>query len=227
MTGGCEAAVTPLSVAGFQSMKALHVGDDKNRASIPFDKDRSGFVMGEGAGALVLEEYEHAKKRGAKIYAEIVGYGATCDAFHITAPMEGGEGGARAMVNALKDASIEPESINYINAHGTSTPLNDKTETSAVKSAFGDHAYNLLMSSTKGNTGHLLGASGAIESIICVKAIENSFVPPTINYQNPDENCDLNIVANTPVKKELNYVMKNSLGFGGHNASLIFKKVED
>lgn len=227
MTGGCEAAVTPLSVAGFQSMKALHVGDDKNRASIPFDKDRSGFVMGEGAGALVLEEYEHAKKRGAKIYAEIVGYGATCDAFHITAPMEGGEGGARAMVNALKDASIEPESINYINAHGTSTPLNDKTETGAVKSAFGDHAYNLLMSSTKGNTGHLLGASGAIESIICVKAIENSFVPPTINYQNPDENCDLNIVANTPVKKELNYVMKNSLGFGGHNASLIFKKVED
>ena len=227
LAGGTEGAICPIGIAGFASLTALSTSEDPLRASIPFDKDRGGFVMGEGAGALVLEEYEHAKKRGAKIYAEIVGYGATCDAFHITAPMEGGEGGARAMVNALKDASIEPESINYINAHGTSTPLNDKTETSAVKSAFGDHAYNLLMSSTKGNTGHLLGASGAIESIICVKAIENSFVPPTINYQNPDENCDLNIVANTPVKKELNYVMKNSLGFGGHNASLIFKKVED
>lgn len=227
MAGGCEAAVTPLSVAGFQAMKALHVGDDVNRASIPFDKDRSGFVMGEGAGALVLEEYEHAKRRGAKIYAEIAGYGATCDAFHITAPMEDGAGGARAMIKALEDASIQPSDIDYINAHGTSTPLNDKTETKAVKTAFGEHAKNLLISSTKGNTGHLLGASGAVESVICVKAIENSFVPPTINYINPDEECDLNIVANTPIKKDLRYVMKNSLGFGGHNASLIFKKAED
>lgn len=227
LTGGSEAAITPLAIAGFQSMRALHTGEDANRASIPFDADRSGFVMGEGAGALVLEELEHAKARGAKIYAEIVGYGASCDAHHITAPLDDGSGGAQAMVQAIKDAKILPENIDYINAHGTSTPLNDKTETAAVKAAFKEHAYQLAMSSTKSNTGHLLGASGAIEAIISIKALQNSLIPPTIHYQNPDAQCDLDIVANTPRKQEIRYAMSNSLGFGGHNASLIFKKWED
>lgn len=227
LTGGSEAAITPLAIAGFQSMRALHTGDDGNRASIPFDADRSGFVMGEGAGALVLEELEHAKARGAKIYAEIVGYGASCDAHHITAPLDDGSGGAQAMVQAIKDAKILPENIDYINAHGTSTPLNDKTETAAVKAAFKEHAYQLAMSSTKSNTGHLLGASGAIEAIISIKALQNSLIPPTIHYQNPDAQCDLDIVANTPRKQDIRYAMSNSLGFGGHNASLIFKKWED
>lgn len=227
LTGGSEAAITPLAIAGFQSMRALHTGEDANRASIPFDADRSGFVMGEGAGALVLEELEHAKARGAKIYAEIVGYGASCDAHHITAPLDDGSGGAQAMVQAIKDAKILPENIDYINAHGTSTPLNDKTETAAVKAAFKEHAYQLAMSSTKSNTGHLLGASGAIEAIISIKALQNSLVPPTIHYQNPDAQCDLDIVANTPRKQDIRYAMSNSLGFGGHNASLIFKKWED
>lgn len=227
LTGGSEAAITPLAIAGFQSMRALHTGEDANRASIPFDADRSGFVMGEGAGALVLEELEHAKARGAKIYAEIVGYGASCDAHHITAPLDDGSGGAQAMVQAIKDAKIFPENIDYINAHGTSTPLNDKTETAAVKAAFKEHAYQLAMSSTKSNTGHLLGASGAIEAIISIKALQNSLIPPTIHYQNPDAQCDLDIVANTPRKQDIRYAMSNSLGFGGHNASLIFKKWED
>lgn len=227
LTGGSEAAITPLAIAGFQSMRALHTGEDANRASIPFDADRSGFVMGEGAGALVLEELEHAKARGAKIYAEIVGYGASCDAHHITAPLDDGSGGAQAMVQAIKDAKILPENIDYINAHGTSTPLNDKTETAAVKAAFKEHAYQLAMSSTKSNTGHLLGASGAIEAIISIKALQNSLIPPTIHYQNPDAQCDLDIVANTPRKQDIRYAMSNSLGFGGHNASLIFKKWED
>ena len=227
LTGGSEAAVTPLAIAGFQSMRALHAGDDVSRASIPFDADRSGFVMGEGAGALVLEELEHAKARGAKIYAEIVGYGASCDAHHITAPLDDGSGGAQAMVQAIEDAKIVPEAIDYINAHGTSTPLNDKTETAAVKAAFKEHAYKLAMSSTKSNTGHLLGASGAIEAIISIKALQNSLIPPTIHYQNPDAQCDLDIVANTPRKQDIQYAMSNSLGFGGHNASLIFKKWED
>lgn len=227
LTGGSEAAITPLAIAGFQSMRALHTGEDANRASIPFDADRSGFVMGEGAGALVLEELEHAKARGAKIYAEIVGYGASCDAHHITAPLDDGSGGAQAMVQAIKDAKILPENIDYINAHGTSTPLNDKTETAAVKAAFKEHAYQLAMSSTKSNTGHLLGASGAIEAIISIKALQNSLIPPTIHYQNPDAECDLDIVANTPRKQDIRYAMSNSLGFGGHNASLIFKKWED
>lgn len=227
LTGGSEAAITPLAIAGFQSMRALHTGDDVSRASIPFDADRSGFVMGEGAGALVLEELEHAKARGAKIYAEIVGYGASCDAHHITAPLDDGSGGAQAMVQAIKDAKILPENIDYINAHGTSTPLNDKTETAAVKAAFKEHAYQLAMSSTKSNTGHLLGASGAIEAIISIKALQNSLIPPTIHYQNPDAQCDLDIVANTPRKQDIQYAMSNSLGFGGHNASLIFKKWED
>lgn len=227
LTGGSEAAITPLAIAGFQSMRALHTGEDANRASIPFDADRSGFVMGEGAGALVLEELEHAKARGAKIYAEIVGYGASCDAHHITAPLDDGSGGAQAMVQAIKDAKILPENIDYINAHGTSTPLNDKTETAAVKAAFKEHAYQLAMSSTKSNTGHLLGASGAIEAIISIKALQNGLIPPTIHYQNPDAECDLDIVANTPRKQDIQYAMSNSLGFGGHNASLIFKKWED
>lgn len=227
LTGGSEAAITPLAIAGFQSMRALHTGDDPSRASIPFDADRSGFVMGEGAGALVLEELEHAKARGAKIYAEIVGYGASCDAHHITAPLDDGSGGAQAMIQAVNDAQIQPEAIDYINAHGTSTPLNDKTETQAVKSAFKEHAYKLAMSSTKSNTGHLLGASGAIEAIISIKALQNSLIPPTIHYQNPDAQCDLDIVANTPRKQDIKYAMSNSLGFGGHNASLIFKKWED
>lgn len=227
LTGGSEAAITPLAIAGFQSMRALHTGDDVSRASIPFDADRSGFVMGEGAGALVLEELEHAKARGAKIYAEIVGYGASCDAHHITAPLDDGSGGAQAMVQAIKDAKILPENIDYINAHGTSTPLNDKTETAAVKAAFKEHAYKLAMSSTKSNTGHLLGASGAIEAIISIKALQNGLIPPTIHYQNPDAQCDLDIVANTPRKQDIRYAMSNSLGFGGHNASLIFKKWED
>ncbi|MBE6120560.1 MAG: beta-ketoacyl-[acyl-carrier-protein] synthase II [Erysipelotrichaceae bacterium] len=227
LTGGSEAAITPLAIAGFQSMRALHTGEDVNRASIPFDADRSGFVMGEGAGALVLEELEHAKARGAKIYAEIVGYGASCDAHHITAPLDDGSGGAQAMVQAIEDAKIVPEAIDYINAHGTSTPLNDKTETAAVKAAFKEHAYKLAMSSTKSNTGHLLGASGAIEAIISIKALQNGLIPPTIHYQNPDAQCDLDIVANTPRKQDIRYAMSNSLGFGGHNASLIFKKWED
>lgn len=224
LTGGSEAAITSLAIAGFQSMRALHTGDDPKRASIPFDKERSGFVMGEGAGILILEEYEHAKARGAKIYGEIVGYGSSCDAHHITAPIDDGSGGAQAMLNALKDANIEPEMIDYINAHGTSTSLNDKTETRAVKAAFKDHAYKLAISSTKSSTGHLLGASGAIEAIITVLSLKNGLVPATINYQVADEDCDLDIVANTPRKQDLQYAMSNSLGFGGHNASLIFKK---
>ena len=224
VAGGSEASITKLGVAGFMNIKALSTSQDKTRASIPFDKERNGFVMGEGAGVIILEELEHAKKRGAKIYAEICGYGATSDAHHITAPAPGGEGGARAMINALKDANIEPEQIDYINAHGTSTPINDKFETAAVKTAFKDHAYKLTMSSIKGATGHLLGAAGVVESIVCIKAIENSFVPPTIGYKEKDEECDLDIVPNKGRNQEVNYAMNNSLGFGGHNSSLIFKK---
>ena len=224
VAGGSEASITKLGVAGFMNIKALSTSQDKTRASIPFDKERNGFVMGEGAGVIILEELEHAKKRGAKIYAEICGYGATSDAHHITAPAPGGEGGARAMINALKDANIKPEQIDYINAHGTSTPMNDKFETAAVKTAFKDHAYKLTMSSIKGATGHLLGAAGVVESIVCIKAIENSFVPPTIGYKEKDEECDLDIVPNKGRNQEVNYAMNNSLGFGGHNSSLIFKK---
>ncbi|MCD7808279.1 MAG: beta-ketoacyl-ACP synthase II [Erysipelotrichaceae bacterium] len=227
VAGGSEASITPLSVAGFQSMKALHFGEDKNRASIPFDKDRSGFVMGEGSAVLILEELEHAKQRNATIYGEIVGYGATCDAYHITAPISDGSGGGEAMLKALADASLQPSAIDYINAHGTSTPLNDKSETLAVKYAFKDEAYNLAISSTKSYTGHLLGASGALESVICLKALENGLIPATINYQNPDEECDLDIVPNKSRKQDIKYAMNNSLGFGGHNASIIFKKWEE
>lgn len=227
LAGGSEAAVTKLAIGGFTSMKALCESEDPARASIPFDAERSGFVMGEGAGVLMLEEYEHARARGAKIYAEIVGYGATCDAYHITSPAPGGEGGARAMVEAVKDAGIQPEDIDYINAHGTSTSLNDKFETAAVKAAFGDHAYKLAMSSTKSMTGHLLGAAGAIEAIITARALQDGFIPATINYRTPDPECDLDIVPNEGRKAELRYAMSNSLGFGGHNASLVLKKYEE
>lgn len=227
LAGGSEASITLLAIAGFASMRALHTGEDPTRASIPFDKDRSGFVMGEGAGVLVLEELEQAKKRNAKIYAEIVGYGSSCDAHHITAPIDDGSGGAQAMVRAINDANISADKVAYINAHGTSTPLNDKTETMAIKSAFKDHAYNLAVSSTKSNTGHLLGASGAVEAIITLKAVQENFIPATINYQNSDEDCDLDIVPNKGREEEVNYAMSNSLGFGGHNVSLIFKKWEE
>lgn len=227
LAGGTEAAICELGIAGFENMKALCTGEDKNRASIPFDKERSGFVMGEGAGVLVLEELEHAKKRGAKIYAEVIGYGATSDAYHITSPDPEGTGAARAMERALKDANIEAKDIDYINAHGTSTHLNDSTETKAIKLLFGEDSKNVKVSSTKGNTGHLLGAAGAIEAIICTKALENGLVPPTINYKEKDEECDLDIVPNEPVKKDLNIVMSNSLGFGGHNSSIILKKYID
>lgn len=227
ITGGSEAAITPLAIAGFMAMRALHEGNDKDRASIPFDKERSGFVMGEGAGILVLEEYEHAKNRKARIYAEICGYGTTCDANHITAPIEGGDGGAKAMLKALEDAGLEAKQIDYINAHGTSTPLNDKTETAAVKKAFQSHSTKLKISSTKSHTGHLLGASGAVEAIITVKALEEGFIPATIHYQTKDEECDLDIVANVGRNETIDYAMSNSLGFGGHNASIILKKWED
>ena len=226
LAGGSEAAITKTGIAGFENMKALSASIDKTRASIPFDKERTGFVMGEGAGVLVLEELEHAIRRGAKIYAEVVGYGATSDAYHITSPEPEGEGAARAMERAIKDAGIEKECIDYINAHGTSTHLNDSIETKAIKKVFGEHAKKLKVSSTKGNTGHLLGAAGAIEAIISTKAIESSIVPPTINYKEKDEECDLDIVPNEPQKKDLKYVMSNSLGFGGHNASIIIKKYE-
>lgn len=227
MAGGAEAAITPLGVAGFTNMKALTQQLDKTRASIPFDKERSGFVIGEGAGLLILEEYEHAKKRNAKIYAEVVGYGSTSDAYHITSPSPDGEGGARAMKNALEDAKILPEDIDYLNAHGTSTPLNEKFETLAIKTAFGEAAKNLAVSSTKGNTGHLLGAAGGVEAIFAIKAIQDKFVPPTIGYKVPDEECDLDIVPNEGRNKEIKYVMSDSLGFGGHNSAVIFKKMEE
>lgn len=226
ITGGCEASITEVAIAGFTALTALSTSEDKERASIPFDKERSGFVMGEGAGILILETLEHAEKRGAKIYAEIVGYGATCDAYHITSPSISGEGGRRAMELALKDNNTNKEDISYINAHGTSTPYNDKIETKAIKDLFGDHAYKIPVSSTKSSTGHLLGASGAIEAVISVLAINNNKVPATINYKVKDEECDLDIVPNKSRDCEVNYVMSNSLGFGGHNATLIFKKYD-
>ena len=224
LAGGTEAGITPLSIAGFTNIKALTKAEDKNRASIPFDKERSGFVMAEGAGVVVLEEYEHAKARGAKIYAEIVGYGATSDAYHITSPAPGGEGGARAMKLAMEEANVKSEEITYINAHGTSTHLNDSCETQAIKTALGEeNARKVMVSSTKGHTGHLLGAAGAVEAIICSKAIEEGFVPATINYKIPDEECDLDVVPNEGRKAEIKYAISNSLGFGGHNSSLLFK----
>lgn len=225
VAGGTEASICSVGIAGFENMKALSNSKDKNRASIPFDNERNGFVMGEGSGILILEELEHAKARGAKIYAEVVGYGATSDAYHITSPSPYGEGGAGAMKRAIEDANIKPEEISYINAHGTSTHLNDLTETLAIKKALGDASKNVMVSSTKGNTGHLLGAAGGIEAVICAKAIEKQTVPPTINYKEKDEECDLYIVPNEPRNADLNIVMSNSLGFGGHNASIILKKI--
>lgn len=227
IAGGCEASVTPLGIGGFTSMKALSDATDPNRASIPFDKERNGFVMGEGAGILILEELEHALKRGAHIYGEMTGYGVSCDAHHITAPLPNGEGGAYAMQNALDDAGISYDVIDYINAHGTSTHLNDLCETEAIKSVFKDHAYKLAVSSTKGHTGHCLGAAGGIEAVLSVLALKHDFIPPTLNYQVKDEECDLNVVPNIGVKKDLHYVMSNSLGFGGHNASIIFKEYDN
>ncbi|MFR8980745.1 beta-ketoacyl-ACP synthase II [Catenibacterium sp.] len=227
IAGGCEASVTPLGIGGFTSMKALSDATDPNRASIPFDKERNGFVMGEGAGILILEELEHALKRGAHIYGEMTGYGVSCDAHHITAPLPNGEGGAYAMQNALDDAGISYDVIDYINAHGTSTHLNDLCETEAIKSVFKEHAYKLAVSSTKGHTGHCLGAAGGIEAVLSVLALKHDFIPPTLNYQVKDEECDLNVVPNIGVKKDLHYVMSNSLGFGGHNASIIFKEYDN
>lgn len=225
IAGGTEAAICELGIAGFENMKALSSSEDKTRASIPFDKERNGFVMGEGAAMVVLEEYEHAKKRNAKIYAEVIGFGATTDAYHITSPDPEGNGGANAMKRAIEDANIRPEEIDYINAHGTSTHLNDTTETMAIKKAFGEASKKVKVSSTKGNTGHLLGAAGAVEAIFSVKAIEEQIIPPTINYKVKDEECDLDITPNEIVKTKVETVMSNSLGFGGHNASIILRKI--
>ena len=227
LAGGTEAAICEIGIAGFENMKALSDATDKTRASIPFDKERNGFVMGEGAGVVVLEELEHAKKRNAHIYAEVIGYGATSDGYHITSPDPEGTGAVRAMMRAMDDAGIQPKDIDYINAHGTSTHLNDSTETVAIKKAFGEFADNVLVSSTKSNTGHLLGAAGVAEAIFCVKAIQDGIVPPTINYKVKDEECDLNLVTNDILEKDLNVVMSNSLGFGGHNASVILKKFSE
>ncbi|MCI8759795.1 MAG: beta-ketoacyl-ACP synthase II [Clostridia bacterium] len=226
LAGGTEASICEVGMAGFENMKALSSSKNKNRASIPFDKERSGFVMGEGAGVLVLEELEHAKKRGANIYAEVIGYGATSDAYHITSPAPNGEGGARAMKRAIEDANMKPEEIDYINAHGTSTYLNDSCETMAIKSALGEASKKVMVSSTKGNIGHLLGAAGGVEAIFCAKAIENNIIPPTIHYEVKDEECDLDIVPNEVRKAEVKVAMSNSLGFGGHNSSIILKKFE-
>ena len=226
LCGGAEAVVTELAMGGFTSMHALCLSDDPKRASIPFDAERSGFVMGEGAGILVLEELEHARKRGAAILGEAVGYGATCDAYHITAPSPGGAEGAKAMSLALEDAGVAPEEVGYINAHGTSTPLNDAIETEAVKSVFGDHAYRLAISSTKSMTGHMLGAAGAVEAIFTAQALLEGFLPATIGYQVPVPACDLDVVPNVGRGAGIRYAMSNSLGFGGHNASILLKKWE-
>ena len=226
IAGGTEATITPIGIAGFTNIKALSQATDKNRASIPFDKERSGFVMGEGAGIVILEELEHALKRNAKIYAEVVGYGATSDAYHITSPAPGGEGGARAMKIAMEEANVKPEEIIYINAHGTSTHLNDSCETAAIKTALGEASKKVMVSSTKGHTGHLLGAAGGVEAVVCAKSVEEGFVPATINYKVPDEECDLDIVPNEGRKVDVKYAMSNSLGFGGHNATILLKKYE-
>lgn len=223
--GGTEAAVTPLSLAGFAACKALSTrNDDPTHASRPFDQDRDGFVMGEGVGILVLESVDHAIARGARIYGEIVGYGMTCDAYHMTSPVPGGEGAARAISLALKDAHITPEQVSYINAHGTSTPANDSTETAAIKKALGQHAYQVAISSTKSMTGHLLGGSGGIEAVATVMAIAHDRVPPTINLQNPDPDCDLDYIPNTSREHTVTVALSNSFGFGGHNVTLVFKK---
>lgn len=226
IAGGAEASIVPVGIAGFINMKALSVSDDPNAASLPFDARRGGFVIGEGAAALVLEEYEHAKARGAKIYGEICGYGSTCDAYHITAPHPEALGGARAMVQALEEAGYTGSEHVYINAHGTGTPLNDSGETLAIKKAMGEgNAHKALISSTKSMTGHMLGAAGAMEALVCLKVLETGIVPPTINLLQPDPACDLNYVPNTAVQAQIDLCVSNSLGFGGHNASLAFRKV--
>lgn len=227
VTGGAEAAITAFAIAGFDNMKALSHSEDIDRASIPFDKERNGFIMGEGGAVLVLEEYEHAKARGAKIYAEIVGYGATADAYHMTSPDPDGLGAAKSMELAMEEAGINPEQVDYINAHGTSTGLNDKYETLAIKKAFGDHAAKVAISSTKSMTGHLLGAAGAIEAISCAKALEEGIIPSTVGFKVKDEDCDLDYVTEGIRKQDIKYAISNSLGFGGHNASLCLKKYED
>ena len=227
IAGGAEATVNALAAAGFSNMQALSASSDPYQASLPFDKRRTGFVMGEGAGVLLLEELEHAKTRGAKIYAEVVGYGATCDAHHITAPLADGSGGAKAMAMALTDGGVSPEQVGYINAHGTSTHLNDAGETAAVKTVFGPHAYQLAMSSTKSMTGHMLGAAGAVEAIFTALSLRDGFLPATIHYQTPDPDCDLDVVPNEGRPADIRYALSNSLGFGGHNGSLLLKKWED
>jgi 3-oxoacyl-[acyl-carrier-protein] synthase II len=226
--GGAESAITPMSVAGFASMRALSTNNaDPVHASRPFERDRDGFVIGEGAGIMILEELESAKRRGAKIYAEVVGYGIAADAFHLTMPDETGSGARRVMQRTLKDAGIKPEQVDYINAHGTSTPYNDKFETLAIKDTFGEHAYKLAVSSTKSMTGHLLGAAGGIEAVFSALAITRNVLPPTINYVNPDPECDLDYVPNEARPAELQYVLSNSFGFGGTNAALLFKRYEE
>lgn len=227
LCGGTESCITPLAVGGFTSMKALSMSENPARASIPFDKERSGFVLGEGAGILLLEELEHARARGVKIYAEIVGYGATCDAHHMTAPKPDGSGAAAAMRMALADGGIAPWAVDYINAHGTSTQLNDACETAAVKLVFGEYAKQVMISSTKSMTGHMLGAAGAVEAIFTALSLKDSYVPATIHYSEPDENCDLDVVPNEGRKSRLRYAMSNSLGFGGHNGCILLKKWED
>ena len=226
IAGGAEASISKFAMAGFHNMGALMVGDDPKRLSIPFDAGRGGFVMGEGAGILVLEELEHAKRRGAKIYAEVAGFGSTDDAYHITGPDPDGQGGAKAMQFAVQEAGISPTQVGYINAHGTSTPLNDKIETMAIKTVFGGHAYKLAVSSTKAITGHLLGAAGAVEAIICVKVLQEGKIPPTAGYRDPDPECDLDYVTQGARKADAAYAISNSLGFGGHNATLAFAKYE-
>lgn len=225
IAGGAEAALTPLSVAGFSNCMALSTRNDPLSASIPFDKRRDGFVIGEGAGIVVLEEYEHAKTRGAKIYAEICGYGNSCDAYHVTSPDPGADGAANAIRHAVNEAGVTGEDRVYINAHGTSTPLNDKTETLAIKKVFGDKAYDLLISSTKSMTGHMLGGAGGLEAIIAILALKNGIIPPTVGYSEKDEECDLNYVPNTALKTQIDAAVSTSLGFGGHNAAVVFKKV--
>jgi 3-oxoacyl-[acyl-carrier-protein] synthase II len=225
--GGAESAITPMSVAGFASMRALSTrNDDPLHASRPFERDRDGFVIGEGAGLMVLEELEFAKRRGARIYAELVGYGMTADAFHLTMPDETGSGAIRVMTKTMKDAKIAPEQVGYINAHGTSTPYNDKFETLAIRKTFGDHAYKLAVSSTKSMTGHLLGAAGGIEGVFSVLALHRKVLPPTINYINSDPDCDLDYVPNVPREVEVEYALSNSFGFGGTNAALLFKRYD-
>ena len=226
IAGGTENAITPIGVSGFTNLTALTTCNDPERASIPFDKDRSGFVLGEGAGIVILEELEHAKARGAKILAEMVGYGATGDAHHVTAPIEDGSGAAKAMSLAMEEAGVQPEDVDYINAHGTSTPLNDLSETRAIKLAFGEAAYNVKINSTKSMIGHLLGAAGGVECVVCVKSLMEGFIHQTVGSKETEGECDLNYCIGAPVQQEIRYAMTNSLGFGGHNATLLLKKWE-